>query len=199
MSGGDYVRIPLCEGRIENLSLGITVCHHSASLMMPNGDPRDRFFYSTLTLMIYSYILRIAAMCPRAFLFLHLAAAHGKFFILFCCLLIFHIFFLDFFFQEYHRSVKQIGCRSGQMFCLAWSGSKLFAKVFSRQLLEIKILNVKFSGKWKYWIILYVIYEPRSDRRDLLAIKVKSEIFTEKEKSSCCDQLQKIWRDYRYK
>ena len=30
----------------------ITVCHHSASLVMPNGDPRDRFFYPTLTLMI---------------------------------------------------------------------------------------------------------------------------------------------------
>ena len=39
------------------MSLGITVCHHSASLMMPNGDPRDRFFYPTLTLMIDSYNL----------------------------------------------------------------------------------------------------------------------------------------------
>ena len=34
--------------------------------------------------------------------------------------------------------------------------------------------------------------EPRSDRRDLLAIKVKSEIFTEKERPSCCEQLQKF-------
>ena len=34
----------------------ITVCHHSAHLVMPNGDPGDRFFYSTLTLMIDSYI-----------------------------------------------------------------------------------------------------------------------------------------------
>ena len=25
------------------MSLGITVCHHSASLMMPNGYPRDGF------------------------------------------------------------------------------------------------------------------------------------------------------------
>ena len=33
-------------------------------------------------------------------------------------------------------------------------------------------------------------FEPRSDRRDLLAMKVKSEIFTEKERPSCCDQLQ---------
>ena len=41
----------------KNLSLGIPVCHHSASLVMPNGDPGDGFFYPTLTLMIDSYIL----------------------------------------------------------------------------------------------------------------------------------------------
>ena len=29
----------------KNLSLGITVRHHSASLVMPISDPRDRFFY----------------------------------------------------------------------------------------------------------------------------------------------------------
>ena len=34
--------------------------------------------------------------------------------------------------------------------------------------------------------------EPRSDKRDLLAIKVKSEMFTEKERPSCCEHLQKI-------
>ena len=33
------------------------------------------------------------------------------------------------------------------------------------------------------------IIEPRSDNRDLLAIKVKSEIFTETERPSCCEQL----------
>ena len=38
----------------------------------------------------------------------------------------------------------------------------------------------------------YGVYEPRSDKRDLLAIKVKSEISTEKERPSCCEQLQKI-------
>ena len=32
----------------------ITVCHHSPSLVMPNGDPRDGYFY--LTLMIDFYI-----------------------------------------------------------------------------------------------------------------------------------------------
>ena len=36
------------------------------------------------------------------------------------------------------------------------------------------------------------IYGPRSDKRDLLTIKVKSEISTEKERPSCCEQLQKI-------
>ena len=41
--------------------------------------------------------------------------------------------------------------------------------------------------------------EPRSDRRDLLAIKVKSEIFTEKERPSCCKHLEKILRDYLHK
>ena len=40
----------------KNPSLAITVCHHSASLVMPIGDPRDGFFYPTLTLMIDPYI-----------------------------------------------------------------------------------------------------------------------------------------------
>ena len=43
------------------------------------------------------------------------------------------------------------------------------------------------TAQWCNFII-----EPRSDKRDLLAIKVKSEIFTEKERPSCCEQLQKI-------
>ena len=33
----------LCNGKIENPSLGIIVCHHSARLVMPNSDPRDGF------------------------------------------------------------------------------------------------------------------------------------------------------------
>ena len=33
---------------------------------------------------------------------------------------------------------------------------------------------------------------PKSDKRDLLAINVKSKIFTEKERPSCYEQLQKI-------
>ena len=35
----------------------ITICHHSAGLVMPIGDPPDRFFYPNLTLMIDSYCL----------------------------------------------------------------------------------------------------------------------------------------------
>ena len=45
----------LCEDGIENPSLVITVCHHSASLVMPVNDPQDGFFYPSLTLMIDSY------------------------------------------------------------------------------------------------------------------------------------------------
>ena len=41
-------------------------------------------------------------------------------------------FFFKKIFQQYHQSVKQFGSRSGQTFCRAWSGSKLFANVFSR-------------------------------------------------------------------
>ena len=45
------------EGK-KNLSLVITTCHHSASLLMPIGDPQDGFFYPTrtLSLMMDSYI-----------------------------------------------------------------------------------------------------------------------------------------------
>ena len=37
------------------MSLVITVYHHSVSIVMPNSDPLNRFFYSTLTLMMDSY------------------------------------------------------------------------------------------------------------------------------------------------
>ena len=39
----------------KNESLAITACHHLASLEMPIGDPRDGFFYPTITLMVDSY------------------------------------------------------------------------------------------------------------------------------------------------
>ena len=42
-------------GGYKNQSLGITICHHLASLVMPNRDPRDGFFNPTLTLIVDSY------------------------------------------------------------------------------------------------------------------------------------------------
>ena len=39
------------------MSLGITVRHHSASLVMPISDPRDRFFYPHHTHMKDTYSL----------------------------------------------------------------------------------------------------------------------------------------------
>ena len=41
----------------KNLSLGITVRHHSASLVMPISDPRDRFFYPHHTPIKDTYYL----------------------------------------------------------------------------------------------------------------------------------------------
>ena len=43
----------------KNPSLRITFCHHLASLVIPNGDPQDGFFYPTLTLMIDPYDIDI--------------------------------------------------------------------------------------------------------------------------------------------
>ena len=45
--------------RQRNPSLGITVRHHSASLVMPISDPRDRFFYPHRTPMKDTYYLRL--------------------------------------------------------------------------------------------------------------------------------------------
>ena len=43
-------------------------------------------------------------------------------------------------------------------------------------------------------VFIYIIHEysPNTDKRGLLAIQAKSEIFTEKERPGCCEQLQKI-------
>ena len=54
-----------CEGRVETSTLGITVCHHSASLIMQIGDPRDRFFYPNLTLMVDSYRILNQIRCQQ--------------------------------------------------------------------------------------------------------------------------------------
>ena len=60
---------------IENLSLGITVRHHSASLVMPISDPRDRFFYPHHTHMkdTYSHLQSLspypgASVCKKVIL-----------------------------------------------------------------------------------------------------------------------------------
>ena len=55
------------------------------------------------------------------------------FFFFFFCFFFKLTFFFKKIVQEYHQSVKQFGSRSGSMFCWAWSGSKLFAKVISRR------------------------------------------------------------------
>ena len=39
--------------------VGITLCHHSASLVMPIDDPRDGFFNPILTLMMDSCSLSL--------------------------------------------------------------------------------------------------------------------------------------------
>ena len=41
----------LCEGGVEKSVPRLTFCHHSVSLMMPNSDLQDRFFYPFLSLV----------------------------------------------------------------------------------------------------------------------------------------------------
>ena len=63
----------------------------------------------------------------------------------------FKINFFEKFFQKYHQSVKQFESRSGPTFCWASSGSKMFAKVFSRRHLLFCCLliffKINFFGK----------------------------------------------------
>ena len=56
----------------------------------------------------------------------------------------------------------------------------------------ITILHLKMWLIWTYafWVI-FIIYEPRSDIRDLLVIKVKIEIFTEKKDLSVVNNYRK--------
>ena len=54
-----------------------------------------------------------------------------------------------------HQGVKEFRFRSGPTFCLAWSGSKLFAKVISRQqksTLAGKELNTKQLVDTTFWL-----------------------------------------------
>ena len=69
---------------------------------------------------------------------LHLTLPLGKFsfFFLVCCFFFQNQLFWKILSGIQYLSVKQIGSRLDPKLCLAWSGSKLFAKVFSRQLLE---------------------------------------------------------------
>ena len=45
---------------------------------------------------------------------------------------------------------------------------------------------------WAFHIIILNTYGPRSDKRDLMAIKVKGNSFTQKERPTYCEQLLKI-------
>ena len=65
LSVGQEKRIKFsCEDEIENLSLMITICHHSARLVMPIYDSQDRYIYPTITLMKDSNIQRYNY-CPE--------------------------------------------------------------------------------------------------------------------------------------
>ena len=55
MQEKESIMVVRCELKI--LSLGITVQHHSASLVMPNSYPHDRIFNLQLTTIKDSYIL----------------------------------------------------------------------------------------------------------------------------------------------
>ena len=63
-----------CESGTEKSVLRMTDCHHSASLMMPIGDPQDGFFYPTLILMKDSYSLCVSELTPY---FLSSASLYG--------------------------------------------------------------------------------------------------------------------------
>ena len=56
----------LMRGRQKNPSLATTVWHHSASLEMPDSDPRDRLVYLPLTSMIDPSIITVRYYCLLA-------------------------------------------------------------------------------------------------------------------------------------
>ena len=66
--------------------------------------------------------------------------------------------FLKHFFQEHYQSVKWFGSRSGPMFCLSCSGSKLFGKVIIRRQIAASKERVKndfflFQLKHMLWVL----------------------------------------------
>ena len=58
----EKVSIMDARGRQKSPSLAITVWHHSASLVMPDSDTRDGFFYKPLITMIASSLPHVAEM-----------------------------------------------------------------------------------------------------------------------------------------
>ena len=77
----------------------------------------------------------IVALSPYRWVWMVLTLCMLGNFSCFCCRLLtfFKINFFQKFFQEHYQSVKLFGSRSGPTFCRSWSGSKLFAKFYSRQ------------------------------------------------------------------
>ena len=57
----------LCDDGIKKSVPHDHLCYHSASLRMPIDDPRDGFFYHTLTLMIDSYNLTLGHIRQHSF------------------------------------------------------------------------------------------------------------------------------------
>ena len=57
MQKKESIMVVWCELKIP--SLGITIRHNSASLMMPKGYPHDRIFSQHLTTIKDSYILMV--------------------------------------------------------------------------------------------------------------------------------------------
>ena len=96
-----------------------TVLIQISWLLLKPADQDQHFFSHTMNLY---YIWNYLTLCPLGNL--------SCFFVV--CWFFFKINFFEKFFQQYHLSVKQIGSRSGLMFCRVWSGSNLFEKVISR-------------------------------------------------------------------
>ena len=57
MQKKESIMVVWCELKI--LSLGITVRHHLAGLVMPNSYPRDGIIYLHLTIIIDSNVIRL--------------------------------------------------------------------------------------------------------------------------------------------
>ena len=73
----------LSEGGIKNLPLDITVCHHSACLVMANCDPWDVVFYPILTLMM-DYNFDITHLCRLNAIFVNLFSLGSKTILFYC-------------------------------------------------------------------------------------------------------------------